>query len=114
VTDEARIYTGADHNFAEHLTVRHAAKEFVRGDVFTNTIEGYFAVLKRGLTGIYQHVSEAHLARYLAEFDFRYSNRIKLGVDDKMRAHRALLGVVGKRLTYRTTRGGRRAEAWTA
>jgi hypothetical protein len=87
---------------------------YVRGDAYTNTVEGYFSVLKRGLTGIYQNVSEAHLGRYLAEFDFRHSNRIKLGVDDKMRADCALVGVKGKRLTYETACHGRRTEAATA
>jgi hypothetical protein len=82
----------------------HEAKEYVRGDVYTNTIEGYFSILKRGLYGVYQHVSEAHLTRYLSEFDFRYSNRIKLGIDDAARADLALQGVKGKRLTYETTR----------
>ena len=114
MTDESRIYTEVAHNFADHATVHHGSKEYVRGDAHTNTVEGYFSIFKRGLTGIYQHVSEAHLARYLAEFDFRYSNRIKLGVNDGMRADRALAGVKGKRLTYETTRGGRRAEARTA
>ena len=68
-----------------------------------NAAEGYFSIFKRGMIGVYQHCSEAHLHRYLAEFDFRYSNRIKLGVDDIARADRALVGVKGKRLTYETT-----------
>ena len=71
--------------------------------VTTNTVEGFFSILKRGIYGVYQHVSEAHLQRYLTEFDFRYSNREKLGVDDVARADRALKGIVGKRLTYRAT-----------
>jgi hypothetical protein len=107
MTDESPIYTGIGWNFASHGTVIHSAKEYVRGDVYTNTAEGYFSILKRGIYGIYQHVSEAHLHRYLCEFDFRYSNRIKLGIDDKMRADLALQGVKGKRLTYQTTRGAR-------
>jgi hypothetical protein len=69
-----------------------------------NTVEGYYSIFKRGMIGIYQHCGEQHLHRYLAEFDFRYSNRIKLGVDDIARADRALVGVKGKRLTYETTR----------
>jgi hypothetical protein len=81
----------------------------VRGDAGTNTVEGYFSILKRGIYGIYQHVSEAHFGRYLAEFDFRYSHRIKLGYDDSARTDAAIRGVVGKRLTYRTTRGTRAA-----
>jgi hypothetical protein len=75
----------------------------VRGDVHTNTVEGYFSVFKRGMRGVYQHCSEKHLHRYLAEFNFRCSNRVRLGIDDAKRADLALKGVVGKRLTYRTT-----------
>jgi hypothetical protein len=75
----------------------------VRGDVHTNTVEGYFSVFKRGMRGVYQHCSERHLHRYLAEFNFRYSNRVRLGIDDAMRADLALKGIIGKRLTYRTT-----------
>jgi hypothetical protein len=71
------------------------------GDAYTNTVEGYFSILKRGIYGIYQHVSEHHLKRYLAEFDFRYNERIAVGVDDTERTIRALRGIVGKRLTYR-------------
>jgi hypothetical protein len=73
----------------------------VRGDVHTNTVEGYYSIFKRGMKGVYQHCKEKHLHRYLSEFDFRYSNRIRLGVDDSERATRALKGIVGKRLTYR-------------
>ncbi len=108
-TDESRIYSGIGWNFAAYDNVNHSAKEYVRGDVSTNTVEGYFSILKRGIYGVYQHVSEAHLKRYLAEFDFRYSYRIKLGIDDKRRADIALLGVKGKRLTYETTRSRRPA-----
>jgi transposase-like protein len=108
-TDESRIYTGIGWNFAEYGSVRHADKEYVRGDIHTNTVEGYFSILKRGIYGVYQHVSEAHLKRYLYEFDFRYSNRIKLGIDDAKRADLALLGAKGKRLTYQTTRRPRPA-----
>ena len=80
--------------------VTHSAEEYVRGDVHTNSVEGFFAILKRGIYGTYHHISEAHLPRYLAEFDFRYNNRIGLGVTDAERTRRALAGVVGKRLTY--------------
>jgi transposase-like protein len=104
MTDESPIYTGVGWNFASHGTVVHSAKEYVRGEVYTNTIEGYFSILKRGIYGIYQHVSEAHLHRYLCEFDFRYSNRVKLGIDDVARTDLALKGAKGKRLTYQTTR----------
>jgi transposase-like protein len=110
MTDESNIYAGIGWNFAQHGTVMHSAKEFVRGDIHTNTVEGYFSILKRGITGVYHHVSEAHLRRYLVEFDFRYNNRMGLGVNDEMRAERALKGVIGKRLTYETTRVGRSAE----
>ena len=116
MTDESKIYTKLGAEFSAHFTVNHSAEEWARytnvrmfpkGEEFvihTNTIEGYFSIFKRGMKGIYQHCSEKHLHRYLAEFDFRYSNRIKLGCDDSDRAHRALLGVKGKRLTYQTTR----------
>ncbi len=105
VTDEHPIYMGAGWNFASHQTVVHTAKEYVRGDVHTNTVEGYFSILKRGIYGTYQHVSGAHLKRYLCEFDFRYSNRIALGIDDFARTDLAVKGTKGKRLTYRTARG---------
>ena len=77
------------------------AGEYVRGDVHTNTVEGYFSIFKRGMKGVYQHCSEKHLHRYLAEFDFRYNNRTALGVEDVERAVKALEGVAGKRLTYK-------------
>jgi transposase-like protein len=107
MTDEAAAYMVFGWNFASHGTVRHSDKEYVRGDVHTNTVEGYFSILKRGIYGVYQHVSEAHLKRYLCEFDFRYTYRIARGVDDVARADLALQGVKNKRLTYRTTRRGR-------
>jgi transposase-like protein len=106
-TDESRIYTEIGWNFSSHETVKHSADEYVRGDAHTNTIEGFFSILKRGVYGIYQHVSEAHLQRYLAEFDFRYTHRQKLGIDDVTRAQLALIGAKGKRLTYETTGQGR-------
>jgi transposase-like protein len=102
-TDESGVYWKAGEQFATHLTVTHAQEEYVRGDASTNAAENFFSILKRGIYGIYQHVSEEHLHRYLAEFDFRYSNRIALGVDDIERTERAIRGIVGKRLTYRTT-----------
>jgi transposase-like protein len=102
-TDESGVYWRAGEGFTSHQTVNHSAKEYVRGDAHTNTVEGYFSILKRGIVGVYHHVSEEHLKRYLAEFDFRYNERIALGVDDVERANRALCGIVGKRLTYRTT-----------
>jgi transposase-like protein len=103
MTDKAQAYVTIGWNFASHETVCHSAQEYVRGEAHTNTVEGYFSLLKRGIYGVYHHVSEAHLKRYLAEFDFRYNTRIKLGFDDVARADKALVGVVGKRLTYQTT-----------
>jgi len=111
MTDEAQVYQGIGWNFTEHGTVNHRAQEYVRGDVYTNTAEGYFSILKRGIYGIYQHVSEAHLKRYLAEFDFRYTNRVARGVDDAARTDLAVKGIKGKRLTYRTVGGSRAARA---
>jgi transposase-like protein len=103
MTDEAPVFMGLGWNFASHGSVKHSADEYVRGDIHTNTIEGFFSILKRGVYGTYQHVSEAHLHRYLAEFDFRYSNREKRGVNDVQRAALAVKGAKGRRLTYETT-----------
>jgi transposase-like protein len=100
-TDDSNVYRAVKPRYRPTATVIHSAKEYVRGDVHTNTVEGYFSILKRGITGVYHHVSQKHLKRYLAEFDFRYSNRVKLGVNDVERADRTLKGIVGKRLTYR-------------
>ncbi len=101
MTDTAGGYYRLGKEFARHDMVDHGKDEYVRGDAHSNTVEGYFSILKRGIVGVYHHVSEQHLHRYLTEFDFRYSNRVALGCDDKMRAITALAGVVGKRLTYR-------------
>ena len=90
--------------------MNHSIKEYVRDEAYTNTIEGCFSILKRGIYGVYQHVSEAHLKRYLAEFSFRYSYRVKTGFDDAARMNKALAGIIGKRLTYRTVGGARAAE----
>jgi transposase-like protein len=100
-TDESWLYHAVGKEFASHETVMHTAHEYVRGDVYTNTIEGYFSIFKRGMKGVYQHCGEKHLHRYLAEFDFRYNHRIKLGFSDAMRADIALSQIGGKRLTYR-------------
>jgi transposase-like protein len=102
-TEKSGVYWEAGEGFASHRTVNHSADEYVRGDAHTNTVEGYFSILKRGIVGVYHHVSEEHLKRYLAEFDFRYNERIALGIDDVERTSRAVRGIVGKRLTYRTT-----------
>ena len=101
MTDDAATYYQKLGEFAEHGVVNHSADEWVRGDIHTNTVEGYFSIFKRGMKGIYQHCSEKHLHRYLAEFDFRYNARKALGVDDEQRAEKALKGIKGKRLTYR-------------
>lgn len=100
-TDESRLYPPIGGEFAAHETVKHSAKEYARGDVTTNTVETYFSVFKRGMRGTYQHCKEKHLHRYLAEFDFRFNNRIALGVTDGERAELAIKGIEGKRLTYR-------------
>ncbi len=104
-TDESRLYKKVGQDFAEHSTVTHSKKEYVRGEIHTNTIEGFFSIFKRGMKGNYQHCSEKHLHRYLAEFDFRYNHREALGFDDEARMTRSVGGIVGKRLTYRRTRG---------
>jgi transposase-like protein len=100
MTDEGAAARAVGREFAKHASVNHSAGEYVRGDVHTNTVEGYFSILKRGIYGTYHHVGQQHLKRYLAEFDFRYNERMALGVTDKMRAAKALNGIVGKRLTY--------------
>lgn len=99
-TDESRLYFGMNKNFT-HETVKHSIGEYVRGDVHTNSAEGYFSIFKRGMRGIYQHCREKHLHRYLAEYDFRYNHRVKLGYNDGERAALAVKNAAGKRLTYR-------------
>ena len=101
MTDEARHYMELGRQFASHDAVNHGEKEYVRGDITTNTVEGYYSIFKRGMKGVYQHCAEKHLHRYLSEFDFRYSNRIALGVDDGERRTLAIKNAAGKRLTYR-------------
>jgi transposase-like protein len=106
MTDEAKHYTEVGKEMAGHSTVNHSESEYVSFEdatIHTNTIEGFFGLFKRGMKGVYQHCDEKHLHRYAAEFEFRYNNRIALGVDDRGRAKAALLGVKGKRLTYRRT-----------
>lgn len=104
MTDEAPQfgYIGAD--MSNHSTVNHSIEEYVRGDAHTNTVEGYFSVLKRMIGGSYIHVSSQHLKRYLCEADYRYNERTALGVNDQERMEKAIPGIVGKRLTYRRTR----------
>ena len=106
MTDEHAIYRNSKElkvTYADHQIVRHQFGEYVRGEAYTNTVEGFFSIVKRGMRGVYQFCSEKHLHRYLAEFDFRYSNRQALGCGDMERADRLLRGIVGKRLTYQTT-----------
>lgn len=110
MTDEWRGYRRPGREFASHETVNHTEDEWVRGNVHTNTIEGYFSIFKRGMRGVYQHCSEHHLSRYLDEFSFCYSYRVKLGYDDATRAELAIRGAEGKRLTYRPI-SGRQAAA---
>jgi transposase-like protein len=98
ITDEMKSHTGLSGMFARHSTVCHSGGEYVRGEIYTNTIEGYFSILKRGLTGVYQHVGSQHLRRYVGEFDFRYNNR---EITDMERTLVALKGIEGKRLMYR-------------
>jgi transposase-like protein len=106
-TDEAKSYYDIGKEYAGHDTVNHGREEYVRYTrdpkyiITTNTVEGYYSIFKRGMKGVYQHCKEKHLHRYLAEFDFRYSNRITLGMNDESRSVKALKGIAGKRLTYR-------------
>src|SRR6266404_5642797 len=96
MTDEHKKFRNIGKGYASHETVNHGAKEYARGNVNTNTIEGVFSIFKRGMTGIYQHCDSKHLHRYLAEFDFRYNNRVALEINDKQRADNILNGVSGK------------------
>ena len=102
MTDEHVMYRKIGREFVEHGAVNHQRKEYARGDITTNTIEGAFSIFKRGMRGVYQHCGEKHLHRYLAEFEFRYSNREANGVNDADRADAMVRGIVGKRLTYQT------------
>jgi transposase-like protein len=103
MTDTAGGYFEAGREFARHEMVDHGKDEYVRGDAHSNTAEDYFSVLKRGVNGTFHHISEAHLHRYLAEFDFRYNHRAALGVSDAERTNKIAEGIEGKRLTYRRT-----------
>ena len=105
VTDTAGQYDSMKYHFT-HGSVNHTVGEYVSKEdptIHTNTVEGYFSIFKRGMKGVYQHCGHNHLHRYMAEYDFRYNNRVALGCDDQQRAERLLRGVVGKRLTYETT-----------
>jgi transposase-like protein len=103
VTDGSNVYKFVMPSKAQHESVDHSNREWARGDVHTNTLEGYFSIFKRGLVGVYQHMDKKHLDRYLAEFDFRMNTRAKLGIHDTQRAAIAVQGFKGKRLTYRGT-----------
>jgi hypothetical protein len=96
---------GVARMFKLHQSINHSIGEYVRGEAHTNTIEGDFSIMKRGIVGVYRHVSAQHLKRYLAEFDFRYNERSALNVTDAERATKAIAGVVGKRLTYQEPHG---------
>jgi transposase-like protein len=109
MTDESNLYPGVGGEFTSHETVCHSAGEYVRDEVHTNTMDGYWGLFKRGMKGVYQHCGEKHLHRYLAEFDFRYNNRTALGIGDAERAKLALAGSAGKRLTYRRPDGASQA-----
>jgi hypothetical protein len=97
MTDEFGGYKDLDQHFAKHDKIGHSRGEYVRGKIYTNTIEGYFSILKRGLIGTFHHVGAQHLKRYVGEFDFRYNTR---KVTDSERTVLALQGIAGKRLTY--------------
>lgn len=101
MTDDARQYIPLGKDYSSHEVVIHSIGEYVRGTAHTNTAESYFSIFKRGMNGVYQHCSEKHLKRYLAEFDFRHNNRAALGIEDNARAEELLLGVKGKRLKFK-------------
>jgi ISXO2-like transposase domain len=102
MTDEGGAAKKVGSEFARHESVNHSIGEYVRGDAHTNTIEGYFSIMRRGVYRTFHHVSQQHLKRYLAEFDFRYNGRSALGVEDAERMAKLVKGIVGKRLTYQT------------
>ena len=105
MTDELGSYRKLGKGFAGHETVTHAAGEYVPGEARTNTVEGFFSLLKRGINGTFHHVGKGHLHRYCEEFAFRYNNRIALGVNDSTRASLIVTGAEGKRLTYKMPAG---------
>lgn len=102
MTDESSQYFSLSDDFTSYDFVSHQKGEYGRGQIHTNTFEGFYSNFKRRMRGVYQHCSKEHLHRYMAEFDFRYSNWIANKIDDNLRADIALMGVVGKRLTYET------------
>jgi transposase-like protein len=107
MTDEAPQYRSIGREFGGHGRVNHSAEEYVRASFYhTNTVEGYFAILKRGIVGVYHHTSKEHLHRYLYEFDYRFNNREALGIGDSERMRKSIKGIVGRRLTYRRPSSG--------
>lgn len=102
MTDDLPAYRKPGKGFASHEAVNHSAGEYARGSAHTNTVEGYFSLLKRGVVGTFHHVSEQHLDLYLSEFDFRYTNRY---VTDGARTVAGLKKVEGKRLYLRRPSG---------
>ncbi len=109
MTDDAHFYRRIGKGFASHQTVNHSSGEYARGNVTTNTVEGFFSILKRGLVGTFHHVAPKHLDRYCTEFNFRYNTRASLGFTDAERSDLALKGITGKRLTYRRTKAAQAA-----
>jgi transposase-like protein len=105
MTDEFPVYTKLGKDFASHERVNHSHGEYGRGTTHTNTIEGFFSLLKRGINGSFHHVSKAHLHRYCDEFAFRYNNRIALGINDGQRAANLIMASFGKRLTFKQPSG---------
>jgi hypothetical protein len=111
MTDGEGQYRLVASMFKSHGVVNHGIGEYVRGDDHTNTVESYFAILKRGVVGTFHHVSPQHLKRYVGEFDYRYNTRVALGYTDAARFEQAIPGIVGKRLTYRRIGGSAQAGA---
>jgi transposase-like protein len=105
MTDELKSYHGLDMGFAAHDAIKHSEGKYVRGNVHTNTVEGVFSLLKRGINGTFHHISKGHLHRYCSEFEFRYNTRTALGYTDGQRAAQLVIGAEGKRLTYRSRSG---------
>jgi transposase-like protein len=107
MSDDYHAYHGLKKDFADHKIIRHSSKQYVNGDIHTNTIEGYFSILKRGIIGVYHHVGKQHLHRYLNEFDYRYNNR---KVKDSDSTINAILSTKGKRLMYRESISARKMD----
>jgi hypothetical protein len=110
-TDQSPVHTEIGEGFASHETVNHSIKEYVHGDAYRKTVEGYFSIFKRGIYGVYHHVSQQHLKPYLCKFAFRHNERIALGVSDQERAAKAIQGAAGRQLTYRQPRGAEQTTA---